>query len=162
MLSLYHPRLYPPLPLTLHVLSAGSSCGLMIFYSWGRALEDAFDERKRTRLSSIIFRHSSLPERKSVHFEPVPDEAGPSDRTDGSTESGEPELTDLVKPLTKHSPNEIRYHEEKDGKKSHQERPTISVDEDLYLAVPAGFLELKRIPTMAIFHEQASNSHGAL
>jgi acetylglutamate synthase len=103
----------------------------MSFYTWGRSLEDAFDERKRTRLSSIIFRRSTVDEKKRVVFEPVPDEVSAAAK---SNDSGDDSVTEgpieLTKTLTKHTPNEIRYAEVH-GQHSRQERPTISVDEDL-------------------------------
>lgn len=112
----------------------------MTFYAWGRELEDAFDERKRTRLSSIIFRRSALREEKHVAFEPVPDDT-PAAST--SEQDSDIEPLELTKPLTKHTPNEIRYHEV-DGKRAQQERPTISIDEDLCASsLPPGELLLR-------------------
>lgn len=100
----------------------------MSFYTWGRGLEDAFDERKRTRLSSIIFRRSAVHEKKHVAFEPVPDEVSAAAASTEDSQSEEP--IELTKTLTTHTPNEIRYAEVH-GQHSRQERPTISVDEDL-------------------------------
>jgi hypothetical protein len=103
----------------------------MSLFAWGRDLEDAFDERQRTRLSSIIFRRSTVNEKKHVTFEPVPDEvSAAATSTDNGDDSVTEEPIELTKTLTRHTPNEIRYAEIH-GQHSRQERPTISVDEDL-------------------------------
>lgn len=108
------------------------SVALMTFYTWGRGLEDAFDERQRTRLSSIIFRRSAVHfEKKAVAFEPVPDETSAAATSTDASITEEP--IELTKTLTTHTPNEIRYAEV-NGRHPRQERPTISVDEDLCMS----------------------------
>jgi hypothetical protein len=103
----------------------------MSLFAWGRDLEDAFDERQRTRLSCIIFRRSTVNEKKHVTFEPVPDEvSAAATSTDNGDDSVTEEPIELTKTLTRHTPNEIRYAEIH-GQHSRQERPTISVEEDL-------------------------------
>jgi len=120
------------------------SCGLMVFWSWGRGLEDNFDDAHHQRLTHLIVKDRSqeqtalrLPSSPVVKIHKLPlEESGSSHALHTLTQKDAEPEDEMVKPVV---------HE----------------DSDLYFQKDDGSLvPLARIPVMSIFHKNASTGQG--
>ena len=109
----------------------------MCFWSWGRELEDKFDDANTQKLSRVIVKPSQS--QPVEHALPSSPEMGHS--------SGEIELSTMLgsqydEPASKHHSEYLK-------------------DSDLYLKRPDGdMMKLERIPVMAVFHRNDAAGKG--
>lgn len=110
---------------------------LMAFWTWGRELEESFDNANNQKLSRIIVNST------------------PSDPIKVALPSS---------PMTGHVDEELELHTVLEGQSDPQEEEVdqeLNDQSDLYLKKPDGdLLKLERIPVMAIFHRNDSAGKG--
>ena len=109
----------------------------MAFWTWGRELEESFDNANNQKLSRIIVNST------------------PSDPIKVALPSS---------PMTGHVDEELELHTVLEGQSDPQEEEVdqeLNDQSDLYLKKPDGdLLKLERIPVMAIFHRNDSAGKG--
>ncbi len=114
---------------------------LMVFWTWGRELEDSFDDANTQRLSRLIV---SSPD-PDAHPHPARLQLPSSSKAEGKVELSDDgiELSAALNTLQS------------------EPEPEDELDSDLYLRTSSGeLLKLERIPVMAIFHRNDSAGKG--
>ncbi len=120
----------------------------MVFWSWGRELEDSFDDANTQKLSHIIVTSSSSSTSAHTPTSRLPIST-PHRKVVGHEE-------DEIEGMVVHDPN---HDLDSESEARHDEN---HIESELYLrkSDSSKLLKLQRIPVMAIFHRNDSAGRG--